>query len=644
MNAVSIGTQPMRSRYDVPHDKVIYYPDLLKKEGYLIANGGKTDYNIGSRDDKECWKGGGKWDKRKPGQPFFQIHNFHKSHESNAFRKDENYKFINDPQKMILHSYHPDLMEIRKDYAKYADSVEKMDENVGEVLDKLKADGLYEDTIIIYCSDHGGVMARSKRFLYSSGIHCPLVIRIPEKWKHLWPKGKKPGMSVDRLVSFVDMPKTWLSLAGAEIPDTYQGAIFLGEGIEPEPKYHVSFRERADEACDMVRGLRDKQYAYIKNYMPWAPNGQQLKFMFVMKGAQAWKKHFMEGKTNDITGRFFKPRVSEEFYDTTVDFDNVNNLIDDPKHSKKINELRNALRATQLKLYDSGLLPEVMRLRRAEENKMTIYEMVRDPKLYPLKKYLDFTDKVLSRDIKNLQFFIKAMSDPDDGIRYWAICGLFLLKKKALPGMDVIEKALQDKSDEVKMMATWIMMNFGYEEKAESSLNKMFKSKPADKRLFECVKRWINDLGPNSMKTYIKSWYILGPFEDKDKKGQQAFKQALSSGEKWIPLTKGIDTEKIDLEKHFGVMDNCSAFVRTTVISSKDQQVDIKGECDDNIIGLLNNDQFIKGGKKLKGKLQLKKGKNILILKLIENGGQWWFWCQITKNRKFAEGVEFLAE
>ncbi len=203
------------------------YPDLLKAAGYFTSNPGKTDYNIGGRDDKACWdhKGGrgGKggrgpgWRQRKDGQPFFAVVNIGDSHESRAHGKVENTR--NDPAKMKLFSYHPDLPVIRKNYAKYADAVEKMDAKVKGTLDALKEDGLYEDTIIVYCSDHGGVMARSKRFVYSSGIHCPLVVRIPEKWKHLYP-AERPGMTVDRIVSFVDMPKTWLSLAGAEIPDT----------------------------------------------------------------------------------------------------------------------------------------------------------------------------------------------------------------------------------------------------------------------------------------------------------------------------------------------------------------------------------------------------------------------------------------
>ena len=466
MYAISNGTQPMRSRNEIPHEKIKYYPDLLKQAGYHTSNWTKTDYNIGGRPDKDCWdlidrKFRFGWRKRKDGQPFFAVVNSTTSHESRAHGNADNTR--NDPAKMKLHSYHPDLPEIRKSYAKYADAVENMDNDIKETLDALKADGLYEDTIIIYNSDHGGVMPRSKRFLYSSGTHCPLIVRIPEKYKHLWP-ADKTGTTVDRIVSFVDMPKTWLSLAKAEIPDTFQGTVFFGEGIEPEPEYHLSFRERADERCDCVRMIRDKRYAYYKNYMPYAPAGQYLEYLWKILAAPAWEKHHKEGKTNEITGRFFKPRVSEEFYDTVNDFDNVHNLIDSPMHKKRIGRMKRAMRKMQLKLYDSGLLPESMREIRAQQNNMTIYEMVRSPKLYPLESYLDAADTALERDPANLAKLTKAMTHTDEGIRYWAIVGLHLLKENASSAVKIIEKATADESDEIKIMAAWTLVNLGRKE------------------------------------------------------------------------------------------------------------------------------------------------------------------------------------
>ncbi len=492
--AISIGTQPMRSRYKIPHDKIPYYPDLLKAAGYHVSNGGKTDYNIGGRDDKDTWRVDGKLAKRQPGQKFFQIRNIGDSHESRAFPKNAG-QVKTDPSKMVLHAYHPDLPEMRMTYATYTDAVQRMDAKVGEILAQLKADGLADDTIVVYCSDHGGVLPRSKRFLYSSGTHCPLIVRIPEKWKHWWP-AEKPGMTVDRIVSFVDMPKTFLSLTDAAVPKSYQGRIFLGGDIEPAPKYHLSFRERADECSDMVRGMRDEQYAYIKNYMPWAPNGQKLRYMWTMIGTQAWEKHYQDGKCDAVTGRFFRPRPSEEFYDTVKDFDNIHNLANSPQHRAKLTELKQALRKKQLELFDSGLLPENMRVRRAEANGLTIYEMVRDPKLYPLEKYLDFSDLALSRNPTNLNQLIKGMKDPDEGIRYWAICGLFLLEEKAKPALKTIEKALTDDSTEVQMMAAWTLHKFGDQEKAAITLSAVHKVANKDKPLYESIKRWMNAVHP----------------------------------------------------------------------------------------------------------------------------------------------------
>lgn len=483
MIGVSNGTQPMRSRNEIPHDQIPYYPDLLRAVGYHTSNPSKTDYNIGGREDKECWDySGGKgksqygWRYREPGQPFFAVVNIGESHESRAHGSVDNTK--NDPAKMKLFSYHPDLPAVRKTYAKYADAVENMDGKVQEAIDALKEDGLYEDTIIVYNSDHGGVMARSKRFLYASGVHCPLIVRIPEKLKHLYP-ADKPGATVERIVSFVDMPKTWLSLAGAEIPNTFQGTVFLGDGQETAPEYHFGYRERADERLDHVRLLRDERFAYHKNYMPYAPAGQHLAYLWKAALTPAWEQHHRAGKTNEITGRFFEPRVSEEFYDNASDFDNVHNLIHEPEHQGKIDELKTELRKRQLELFDSGLMPEQMRARRAAVNGLTIYEMVRNPKLYPLEAYLDAADLALDRDKENLGTFADRLSDGDEAIRWWAVVGLQLLGEDAKPASEALSAALGDGSHEVRMMAAWTLVNTGQTEAAMECLDGLLFEEPS---------------------------------------------------------------------------------------------------------------------------------------------------------------------
>jgi len=221
--------------------------------------------------------------------------------------------------------------------------------------------------------------------------------------------------------------------------------------------------------------------------------------MWALPATKAWEKHYLEGKCDDITGRFFRPRVSEEFYDTETDFHNIHNLIDAPDHQEKINELRKALRAKQLELFDSGLLPEAMRLRRAEAHNLTIYQMVRNPELYPLEKYLDYADLVLARDPAQLPVFVEGLKDPDEGIRYWAICGLFLLENHARSAQQEIEAALEDEADEVKLMAAWALHRLGNTEMADACLerlrqerSKLEKPDLKDNHFFESLRRWMS--------------------------------------------------------------------------------------------------------------------------------------------------------
>ncbi|MFD2157904.1 sulfatase [Rubritalea tangerina] len=303
MHAASLGTLPMRSRNVIPHGRIKYYPDYLRSHGYYCSNVKKTDYNIGGRPDGDCWDSKVlQWKTLRESQPFFQVINFGQSHESRA--QGELEKLDHDPAKVRLALYHPETEVIRKNYAKYHSAVHEMDAMVGRALRSLEEHGLKENTIVVFNSDHGGVMPRSKRFLYDSGIHCPLIIMIPEKYKDLWP-AEKTGMVVDQLVSFVDMPATWLSIAGIEPPARFQGRVFLGESDRAERDYHFSYRGRMDERIDNVRAVRTKRFLYIRNYMPHVPRGQHLEYLWKMWATVAWHDQFKNGKTDSVTGRWF---------------------------------------------------------------------------------------------------------------------------------------------------------------------------------------------------------------------------------------------------------------------------------------------------------------------------------------------------
>ncbi len=493
IHALSMGTHPMRSRYPIPHDTIKYYPDLLKTAGYFVGNSKKTDYNIGGRDDKSAWDTStADWDQLKSNQPFFMVINNTKSHESKAFGDVDH--TTHSPNDVRLAKYHPDIPDIRKNYAHYHDQIKKMDADIGQALADLEKAGLAENTIVIHNSDHGGVIARSKRFLFNSGTHCPLIIRIPEKFKHLRPA--QPGTKIDDLVSFIDMTKTWLNICGAETPDYLQGKVFLGPEKEPR-EYHVSFRARMDERCDNVRAIRDRKFLYIRNYMPYAPWGQHLNYLWTMRATQAWEQHYKEGKTDAITGRFFGTKPTHELYDTTVDPDNVNNLIDDPTYAQDIARLSKALDQWQVDHFDSALLPESEVVRRSEQSGKTIYEMVRDPALYDVAALQQASSRALEQDPANLQKFYEDSKAKDGGVRYWAIVGCFLLQESVAMDMNVIRKSLSDESHHVRAMAAWILYRSGDRRTAQKCWNELLaESSYASLKVFNIVD-WIGDgFGP----------------------------------------------------------------------------------------------------------------------------------------------------
>ena len=493
IHALTLGIQPMRSRNEIPHETIKYYPDYLRAQGYYTGNDRKTDYNIGGRPDGDCWDNQGKvnWEAMKKNQPFFQVINYAQSHESRAHGNVENTRF--DPAKVQLRRFHPDIPGIRKNYAKYYDAVENMDKQIGLALAKLKEMDLDENTIVIHNSDHGGVMPRSKRYLFDNGIHTPLILRIPDMYKHLWP-AEKPGMTVDRLVSFIDMPKTWMSLVGIEPPGYMQGRVFLGPKTEPEAAYHFAYSGRQGERLDEVRSVRDKRYYFIKNYMPYVPWGQYADYLWKMEATRAWEAHHKAGRTDEITGRFFRVKPSvEELYDTVNDPDNIRNLINDPKYAHVARRMRKALRAWQQEVFDSGLLPEEDRARRATQHNMTIYEMVHDPKLYPLKAYLDVADIALEKNPKRLPDLIGLLNDSDEAVRYWGAIGCLMLQGKAGPAKQAMMACLKDESHCVRAVAAWHFHRIGETQRCLDTLEWMLKNETYAPLKVLSVAHWMGE-------------------------------------------------------------------------------------------------------------------------------------------------------
>jgi arylsulfatase A-like enzyme len=190
-----------------------------------------------------------------------------------------------------------------------------MDSMIGERLTELQDLGLADDTIIFFYGDHGGQLARSKRFIYNVGTQVPLIIRFPEKWRHLATAG--PGSTVDHLVSFVDFPKTVLSICDLQVPDLMQGSIFLGPNRQPNPPRVHFYRDRMGERTDFSRAITDGRWYLIQNFMPHRPRGRDSRYGYqVQANWGAWQRHYDAGHCNAIQSQFFEPKPVVQLFDT----------------------------------------------------------------------------------------------------------------------------------------------------------------------------------------------------------------------------------------------------------------------------------------------------------------------------------------
>ncbi|WP_160366785.1 sulfatase-like hydrolase/transferase [Sphingobacteruim zhuxiongii] len=477
MYPASLGTENMRSSYPVP-DFVKFFPKYLREAGYYTSNNAKKDYN--SADQIDAWDESSKtatYQNRKNGQPFFAVFNIEISHESSIFGEDGKAKmrkrFGLPPEKEVKNSnqsprhnaqeikipaYLPKTPEMLHDWALYYDKIEEMDYRVGELLQQLKKDGLDEETIVFYYADNGGVLGRSKRFMYESGLHIPLVVHIPEKYKNLNPY--KQQNKINRLVDFTDFAPTVLQLAGVNIPDYFQGKPFLGAtDISQDKDYAFGSRGRMDERIDLVRTIRSGNYRYVRNFMPHRPYGQHLNFLWLASSIQSWEKAFKEGKLTEVQARFFKPKPTEELYDIAKDPDNIHNLATDPNYKAVLEDLRKETKAHLLTIKDVGFIPESAIA--SISGGQPLYDFARSGN-YNLTAVIERAYLASSNDETALPTLLKGLNDQDPLIRYWSATGLLILNNQSVSTSNVLRHHLYDDAPYVRLVIAEQLYKSGF--------------------------------------------------------------------------------------------------------------------------------------------------------------------------------------
>lgn len=204
------------------------------------------------------------------------------------------------------------------------------------------------------------------------------------KWKNLAPKEYGAGVKSDRLVSFVDLAPTLLSIIGVKPPEWMQGFAFAGPfQSEPQP-FVYGFRGRMDERYDCVRSATDGRYVYLRNYMPHLSQGQHVNYQFETPSTRVWRELYDAGKLNAAQSIFWtEPKEPEELYDLQSDPDEVHNLANSPEHTAVLEKMRQAQRDLALRVRDTGFMPEGRTpLRRSS----TPYDVAHNNTKFPLAR------------------------------------------------------------------------------------------------------------------------------------------------------------------------------------------------------------------------------------------------------------------
>jgi uncharacterized sulfatase len=457
----TLGTHHMRCTATLP-DSIKPFPMYLRRAGYYCTNNSKQDYQFKTP--------GGTWDvssgkshwraRKKKSQPFFAVFNFTGCHESGIASAGK-YKSVTksltqeqrqDPTKLDLPPYYPETPVVREDWKRNYELITAMDAWAGDLIQQLKDDGLYENTIIMFWSDHGVGLPRAKRWLYNSGTHIPLVVRIPETFRA---DGQgKPGTVTDELISSIDFGPTVLRLAGVTIPDNVQGRPFLGTALPAPREYVYGGRDRMDERYDIIRMVRDKRFLYIRNYEPLKTFYQYMNTPEKGATMSELRRLHQAGKLTPDAERYFAPtKPVEELYDYLADPHNVKNLAANPQHTQTLKRMRGAHLAWVQATKDVGLIPEPIIAERVKQLGSE-YAILRQGDAAAFNARLGAIAAAASDGIAALPKLIEATNDFDSAIRYWGATGIGNIGKPAKADAATrMQELLTDRSSAVRTAA-----------------------------------------------------------------------------------------------------------------------------------------------------------------------------------------------
>lgn len=229
--------------------------------------------------------------------------------------------------------------EVREEIALYYSSVRRADDCLNEVLKALRESGLWDNTMIIFLSDHGMPLPFAKTQLYHHSTRTPLMVRLP---------GVTQAGKVERghMVSILDLLPTVLDSLGVPNPKRLDGLSFLpllrGEKQENREFVIKEYHENAGRSRDPMRAIQSKTHLYLFN--PWS-NGERI-FATATNGTVSCERMIKLSEEDEEMNKrleLYRFRVPEELYQVNKDPDCLENLIDYASKEKTLKKLQVSL-------------------------------------------------------------------------------------------------------------------------------------------------------------------------------------------------------------------------------------------------------------------------------------------------------------
>ncbi len=475
-----------RSQFKVPI-ALKGFASYLKNAGYFTSNNAKTDYNLANEKAfiENNWTAQGnkaEYTQRKENaQPFFSIFNVNQSHQSytavfsnvwyeknvlSTLKKEE----IISADGLEVPPFYRQNDTNRMNMARLYNCLRATDNEVGRLVKMLKDKGEWDNTIVIFFSDHGQGMPRFKTNASRLGHQVPFIIRFPEKYKSLMPA--KMGGTYDDLVTFEDFAPTLLSLAGLPKPDYMKGRIFLGDKKEPTDNVFWGCRDNTDEVIDMGRTVIKGDFAYERIYFPHRPILQQHSYWNRAEMVGQMRNDFQNKTLNELQASFFMPRVAEYLFNLKADPWETVNLAHKKEYEKVLLEMRQ-INQTKMKIYgDLGFLPENVL---AQIDKTQAIRDWKQPN-YNFKKYAAVAEMVgMGKGFIPQQ--MNLLADKDSVVRFWAAIGLRNQKANDLSKSKLKKAYDMEQSEMVKIELVGVFIHlFQDKTKLQDLVNIIAKS------------------------------------------------------------------------------------------------------------------------------------------------------------------------